>query len=227
MCDDKEPLAHYQQLLHGTERVTWCAGVTQSVWRLAREWTVRGSNQGSDEVFRTLPDRSWGPASLLYKGYQVSFPGLKRPRHDVYHPFSFSKEVKERSELYIYFTSAPSWQVLGWNQSCVCVCSMRADSYRHYNLSVLVCRYCATLHVLLSCISVVGEFFVCVLLQCEMLGAVRHTGCGGLCATCRIKELITLSFRYSRERESNSRQTYHAPGNVLKPEVERKTTWNT
>ena len=26
-----------------------------------------------DEIFRTSPDRPWGPPSLLYNGYRVSF----------------------------------------------------------------------------------------------------------------------------------------------------------
>ena len=35
-----------------------------------------GSNLGGDKVFRTCPDRPWGPPSLLYNGYRV-FPGGK------------------------------------------------------------------------------------------------------------------------------------------------------
>ena len=31
------------------------------------------------EIFRTCPDRPWGPPSLLYSGYRV-FPGLKSGR---------------------------------------------------------------------------------------------------------------------------------------------------
>ena len=31
------------------------------------------------EIFRTCPDRPWGPTSLLYKGYRV-FPGVKSRR---------------------------------------------------------------------------------------------------------------------------------------------------
>jgi len=31
---------------------------------------------GGGEIFRTCPDRPWGPPSLLYKGYRV-FPGGK------------------------------------------------------------------------------------------------------------------------------------------------------
>jgi hypothetical protein len=42
-------------------------------------WTVRGSNPGGDEIFRTCPDRPWNPHSLLYNGYRV-FPGVKSGR---------------------------------------------------------------------------------------------------------------------------------------------------
>ena len=33
-------------------------------------------NPGGNEIFRTLPDRPWGPPSLLYG---VSFPGTEWP----------------------------------------------------------------------------------------------------------------------------------------------------
>ena len=57
--------------------------VAQSVKRSATGWTVRGSNPGGGESFRTCPDRPWGPPSLLYNGYRV-FPGVKeRPGRDV------------------------------------------------------------------------------------------------------------------------------------------------
>ena len=35
------------------------------------------------EIFRTSPDRPWGPPNHLYSGYRVSFPGVKRPGHGV------------------------------------------------------------------------------------------------------------------------------------------------
>ena len=44
--------------------------------QLATGWTVRGSNSCGGEIFRTCPDRPWGPPSLLYNGYRV-FPGGK------------------------------------------------------------------------------------------------------------------------------------------------------
>jgi hypothetical protein len=55
--------------------IMW-AGLTQSVKRLDTGWTVRESNSGGGEIFRTRPDLSWGPPSLLYNGYRV-FPGGK------------------------------------------------------------------------------------------------------------------------------------------------------
>ena len=76
-------------------------GVAQSVQRLATGQTVRESNPGGSEVFRTRPDRPWGPPSLLYSGYWVSFPGVKRPGPGVDHtPPPPGAEVKERVELY-------------------------------------------------------------------------------------------------------------------------------
>jgi len=45
-------------------------------------WTVRGSNPGGEEIFRTCPDRPWGPPSLLYNGYRVFPGGKERPGRD-------------------------------------------------------------------------------------------------------------------------------------------------
>jgi hypothetical protein len=36
-----------------------------------------GSNLGGGGIFRTCPDRPWGPPNLLYNGYRV-FPGSKK-----------------------------------------------------------------------------------------------------------------------------------------------------
>jgi len=90
------------------------AGIEQSVWRLATGWKIRGSNPGGGEIFRTRPDRPWGPPSLLYNEYRVSFPGVKRPGRGVDRPPPFRVEVKERIELYLYSPSGPSWPVMGW-----------------------------------------------------------------------------------------------------------------
>jgi len=44
--------------------------------KTAMGWTVRGSNPGKGEIFRTRPDRPWDPPSLLYNGCRV-YPGGK------------------------------------------------------------------------------------------------------------------------------------------------------
>jgi len=54
--------------------------VAQSVQSLATVRTVQGSNPGGAEIFRTCPDRPWGPPSLLYNGYRVFPEGVKSGR---------------------------------------------------------------------------------------------------------------------------------------------------
>jgi hypothetical protein len=53
-----------------------------SFTRLATGWTIRGSNPGGGEIFRTCPDRPLGPPSLLYNGYRVFSGGKQRPWRD-------------------------------------------------------------------------------------------------------------------------------------------------
>ena len=57
---------------------SWAA-TAQSVRRLARGWTVWGSISDGYELFCTCPDGLWGPHSVLYNGYRVSFTGVKWP----------------------------------------------------------------------------------------------------------------------------------------------------
>jgi hypothetical protein len=54
---------------------------------------LNGSNPGKDEIIRTRPDWPWGPLSLSYNGYQVSFPEVERPERGVYHPSESSAQV--------------------------------------------------------------------------------------------------------------------------------------
>ena len=71
---------------------------------------VRGSNPDGGEIFRTLPDRPWGPPSLLYKGFRV-FPGDKADGAWRWPPTPSSAEVKERTELYIFWAFVASSRV--------------------------------------------------------------------------------------------------------------------
>jgi hypothetical protein len=71
---------------------------------IATAYGLDGPGIGSrwGEIFRTCPDRLWGPPSLLYNGYRV-FPGGKvRPRRDADPSSPSSAEVKNRVELYFY-----------------------------------------------------------------------------------------------------------------------------
>ena len=67
-------ISNYRLILSSHPRLV--AGIAQSVQRPATGWTVRASNAGGGEIFRTGPDRPWGPPGLLYNGYRV-FPGGK------------------------------------------------------------------------------------------------------------------------------------------------------
>ena len=95
----------------------WWAGIAQSVQRLATGWTVRGSNPSGDEIFRTRPNGSWGPSSLLYNGHRVLLPGVKRPGRGVNHPPPPGAKVKKNSTA---ITLLPLWAFM--------VCS-RANSF--------------------------------------------------------------------------------------------------
>ena len=68
-------------------------------WQAAG-WTVRGSNRGGGEIFRTFPDRHWGPPNLIYNGYRV-IPGGKAAGTWRKPPTPSIAEVKERVELYL------------------------------------------------------------------------------------------------------------------------------
>ena len=53
------------------------------------------------EIFRTSPDRPWGPPSLLYNGYRVFPWGKERPRRDADPSPPSSAVGHERVELYL------------------------------------------------------------------------------------------------------------------------------
>ena len=59
------------------------------------------------EIFRTCPDRPWGPTSLMYSGYRVFPGGKERPRRDA-DPSPPSSAVVKKEYSY---TSIPLWAV--------------------------------------------------------------------------------------------------------------------
>ena len=56
------------------------------------------------EIFHNRPDRPWGPPTLLYNGYRVSLPGVKRPGRGVDHP---PPHLAPRLKKEYRFTSTP------------------------------------------------------------------------------------------------------------------------
>ena len=59
------------------------------------------------EIFRTCPDRPWGPSSLLYSGYRVFPGGKERPGRDADPSPPSSAVGHERVELYLYSPCGP------------------------------------------------------------------------------------------------------------------------
>ena len=78
-------------LLNGLGRAVCVAGMAP---RYRLDTPVIESQWG--EIFRTRPDRPWGPPSDLYNEYRVSFPVVKLPGRGVDHPPPSSAEVKEK-----------------------------------------------------------------------------------------------------------------------------------
>ena len=50
-----------------------------SIINIATGYGLDGSNPCGGEIFRTCPDRHWGPPSLLYNGYWRFSGGKERP----------------------------------------------------------------------------------------------------------------------------------------------------
>jgi hypothetical protein len=63
--------------------------------------------------FPHLSRPALGPPSLLYYGYRVSLPGVKRPGRSANYPPPSSAKINVRVLLYLHSPSAPSWPLLG------------------------------------------------------------------------------------------------------------------
>jgi len=92
-----------------TTATGWQPNCSWQIYHIISYQNIYFASQG--EIFRTRPDRPWGPPSHLYKGHRFTFPVVKRPGRGVGQPPISSAEVKERVELYLYYLSGP---VLRW-----------------------------------------------------------------------------------------------------------------
>jgi hypothetical protein len=85
-----------------------------SVVSIATQYWLDG--QGIESLwgrnFSHLSRLALRPPSLLYNGYRLSLPGIKRPGRGVDHPPLSNSEVKERIELYLYPPCGILWSVL-------------------------------------------------------------------------------------------------------------------
>ena len=77
---------------------------------------VRGSNPGGGEIFRTCPERPWGPPSLLYNGYRV-FPGGKERPGRAADPSPRSSAVVKKE--YSYTSTPPVGLTAGTEPRCL------------------------------------------------------------------------------------------------------------
>jgi hypothetical protein len=69
----------------------------------------RRSNPGGGEVFRTRPERPWGPPSLLYNGDRFLFPEAERPGRGFDHSLHLAPRLKKE----LGCTSTPSLDIRG------------------------------------------------------------------------------------------------------------------
>ena len=95
--------------MYCTTATGWQPNCSWQIYHIISYQNIYFASQG--EIFRTRPDRPWGPPSHLYKGHRFTFPVVKRPGRGVGQPPISSAEVKERVELYLYYLSGP---VLRW-----------------------------------------------------------------------------------------------------------------
>jgi hypothetical protein len=75
-------------------------------YRLVTGWKFWGSISGGGEIFRTCPDRPWGPPSLLCNRYPV-FHGVKATGAWCWPPNPSYRRGREWEELYPYSPSRP------------------------------------------------------------------------------------------------------------------------
>ena len=80
----------------------WIGNVLQAGCFRIKSWW------GQD--FPHPPVWPWGPSRPLYKGYRVSFLGVKWRGRGVNH----APHLEPRLQKNLYYPSFPTWQVIGW-----------------------------------------------------------------------------------------------------------------
>jgi hypothetical protein len=106
--------------------------VAQSAQQLAASWTVRGWNPGGGEIFRTCPDRSWDPPSLLYNGYRVFPGGKERPGRDADPSPPSSAVGHKRVELYLCYPYGPYGSYRASVPVQVCTLLLPYNIYKYF-----------------------------------------------------------------------------------------------
>ena len=135
---------------------------SKSVYRLTTGWTVRGSNLGWGEIFRTCSDRRWGPHTLLYNGYRVFPRGKLRPRRTADHsPPSSAAVMKE----YSYTSTQPLVHNRACNGNTLPFIGVRRDGTRFFQVVQDRSKWQAVLDKLMNLIFVVP----CIMVNSEII----------------------------------------------------------
>ena len=83
-----------RRIRYSIVKALWAA-MSQLVRRLDTSCAPGDRTPVGDEIFRTRPDRPWGPCSLLKNWYRVSFPGVKRSGRGVDHSPHLALRLKK------------------------------------------------------------------------------------------------------------------------------------
>jgi hypothetical protein len=107
-CEMSRKLMFVMPCYRDSNKISWEPGLHSRYRNLLRAGRSRDRIPVGGEIFRTFPERLWGPPN---SGYRV-FPGSKTARAWRWPPTPSSTDVKESEEL--YFSCESSWPVQGW-----------------------------------------------------------------------------------------------------------------
>jgi hypothetical protein len=131
-------------------------GIAQSVYRLAKGWTVRGSNPGGGRDFTHASRPALRPTHLPIQWVPGLSRGVKQPGRDVDHP-PFCAVVKKIVELYLPSPSGRSWPVKGEPYLCQFAGKPRSPDYLFTDKRVF------TVHILLKSVNCKSHHISCLL----------------------------------------------------------------